>query len=167
MTATHGGAWYLGADPASIDAGLAAFNEAGELRHLALHATGQMPARLASLRRDARQWLQPIADDGAWCCVIERPAAHHGGPTLLAAYGVIVEVVASLLRCPVLTELPSVIDDAAGVVKASGADRKARLRARARELGYDGPSQDVADAVVAAEAARALTLRALPSGVAA
>lgn len=159
MTALLGGSWYIGADPASVDAGLAAFNEAGDLRHLALHATGQMPKRLAQLRTEARQWLHPIAEDGAWCCVIERPAAHHGGPTLLAAYGVMVEVVASVLRCPVLTELPSVIDRVAKVPPAEGLDRKARLRLRAAELGYDGASQDVADAVVAAEAARVLALR--------
>jgi hypothetical protein len=152
-------AWYVGADPASQDAGLAAFSDAGELRHVALKLRGQMPTRLAALRRETRAWLQFVADDGAWCVCVERPSTRHGGATLLASYGVMVEACAALLPCPVLTLVPTQVDDAAQVPAVKGLDRKARIRRRAHELGYDGPSQDVADAVVAAEAARALTLR--------
>lgn len=152
--------WYVGADPASSIAGLAAIGEDGTLIHSLLTVKGQMPDRLVALRREARAWFSDLADDGCWACCIERPSTRHGGATLLASYGVFVEVAASVLSCPVLTLVPTEIDGPAGVAAPTrGVNRKARTMARARTLGYTGDSQDVADAVVAAEAARVLTLR--------
>ena len=153
------GAWYIGVDPASSTAGLAAFDEAGLLLTHEIHVRGQMPDRLVQLRQEARAWLSPLADQGAWCAVVERPSTRHGGATLLASYGVFVEVAASVLSCPVLTLVPTEIDGPAGVAAPTrGVSRKARTMARARTLGYTGDSQDIADAVVCAEAARVLTL---------
>ena len=155
------GAWYIGVDPASSTAGIAAFDEAGTLLTHEIHVRGQMPDRLVALRQEARAWLSPLADQGAWCAVIERPSTRHGGATLLASYGVFVEAAASVLACPVLTLVPTEIDAAASVPQSSSPclPRKSRTFAYARTLGYTGTSQDVADAVVCAEAARVLTLR--------
>ena len=154
------GAWYIGIDPASSQAGLAAFDETGTLLTHEIQVRGQMPDRLVQLRQEARAWLSPLADQGAWCAVVERPSTRHGGATLLGAYGVMVEVAASVLACPVLTLVPTEIDGPAGVAAPTrGVNRKARTMARARTLGYTGDSQDIADAVVCAEAARVLTLR--------
>ena len=155
------GAWYIGVDPASSTAGLAAFDETGTLLTHEIHVTGQMPDRLVKLRQEARAWLSPLAEQGAWCVCVERPSTRHGGATLLASYGVFVEAAASVLSCPVLTLVPTEIDAAASVPAISGPsrNRKARTMARARTLGYTGNSQDIADAVVCAEAARVLTLR--------
>lgn len=153
------GAWFIGGDPASQDAGLAAFSEHGELRTHAIRVRGQMPKRLADLRREVREWIAPLHDDGVWCVCVERPSTRHGGATLLASYGVVVEACASLLTAPILTLVPKEIDAAVNLKKIPGADRKTLLRARALTLGYTGDSQDVADAVVCAHAARVLTER--------
>lgn len=155
-----GGSFYVGLDPASAHAGAAAIDENGNLITRAIHVRGQMPNRLVALRAELREFLHPIADQGAWCTVIERPNTRHGGATLLASYGVFIEATASILRCPVLTLGPQEIDGPAGVRRGVGVDRKAAIRARALELGYGGDSQDVADAVVCAEAARHMTVRA-------
>lgn len=152
-------ACYVGVDPASGTSGLAALDEEGTLQTLELRVTGDLADRLVQIRTDARRWLADIEDDGTWCCVIEKPVTQFGGASLFAAFGVLVEASRSTLACPIHRLTPAEIDPAAGVVKRPGDKRKDATWRRARELGYSGPSQDVADAVVAAAAARELTRR--------
>lgn len=155
-------AYFVGIDPASSDAGIAVLDESGDLRTTALCVRGDMPSRLSALRREARAWLGFVAEAGAWCVVVERPITRHGGATLLGSYGVFVEVAASTLDCPVMTPSPSEIDDLVLGRPLSPLKRKARLMQHAQSLGYRGEVQDVADAVVCADAARALTRRSNP-----
>lgn len=160
-----GGAWFVGLDPASIKAGVAAINDhTGEVRTHEIHVRGrEFARRYVDLRVALRLFLRPIADDGAWCCVVERPKTSRSGATLGGAFGVAMEAAASILDCPVIDLGPQEIDGHAHVKKIRGA-RKECTRARALTLGYAGPSQDVADAVCAAQAARVLVER---TGVAA
>lgn len=153
------GAWYVGVDPASTKAAVAAINDTtGEIRHTAIHVKGrEFARRYVDLRIAIRLFLTPIADDGVWCCVVERPKTTRAGATLIGAYGVAMEAAASILPNGAVHDLgPQEIDGHAGVKKVPGGDRKALTRARARILGYQGDSQDVADAVVCAAAAREL-----------
>ena len=152
-------AWYVGADPASVKAGLAAISESGEIHTFATNLRGTMPERLAALRRETLAFLAPIVDDGAWCAVIERPGTRHGGATLLGAYGVIVEAFQSSLKCPVLT-LASAEWKRHAIGKGNAKDRD--IDVAARLLGYTGASHDVAVAVCCADAARTLTKREYP-----
>lgn len=129
-------------------------HENGDLRHITLHETGELPDRLVRLRSSVRDWLTPVADLGAWCCVIEQPGTRFGGATLLAAYGVCVEAARSILDCPVMT-LPSAQwkREALG----NGAAKKPDVMAGARRLGYRFNDQDAADAICMADCARILS----------
>ncbi len=157
---TVSGAWFVGLDPASTKAGVAAINDTtGEVRTHEIHVRGrEFARRYVDLRISIRLFLTPIADDGVWCCVVERPNTSRSGATLGGAFGVAMEAAASILDCPVHDLGPQEIDGHAGVKKIRGA-RKECTRARALTLGYSGGSQDVADAVVCAHAARVLTER--------
>lgn len=153
-------AWYVGLDPASIKAGVAAINDTtGEIRTHEIHVRGrEFARRYVDLRIAIRLFLTPIADDGVWCCVVERPNTHRSGTVLGGAFGVAIEAAASILSCPVHDLGPQQIDPLARVTQIRGG-RKDCIRARAKILGYTGTSQDVADAVICADAARALTER--------
>lgn len=146
--------WYVGVDAGSNHAGLAAIHETGIVRHTLIEPKGDLPCRLVLLRRGARHFLSSLAEDGAWACVIERPNTRHGGVTLLAAYGVLMEAARSSLRCPVLD-----VASAAWKARSVGHGRATvgQVRARALELGYDGPSEDVCVAVCCADTARLLS----------
>lgn len=145
---------FVGIDPGSRAAGLATMREDGSLRHITLHATGDLPDRLVWLRSEARQWLAPVADEGAWCCVIEQPGTRFGGASLLAAYGVLVEAARSVLRCPVMT-LPSAQWKKSAL--GNGAAKKHDVMVAARLLGYRFSDQDTADAICMADCARVLS----------
>lgn len=150
--------WHIGIDPASVNVGLAAIREDGELRHQSLHATGEFEDRYVWLRGEVRRWLTPFADDGIWNVVIERPVTRgHGstgsGAVLLGAFGVIVEATRSMLPNTIVQTLT----DAQWKSHAlTGRAKKADIFVGARLLGYDGSSQDVADAICIADAARVL-----------
>lgn len=153
--------WYIGVDPASRLAGLAALHENGEWRHTVIQAPkGEATQRFVYLRKETRQWLQQFADDGVWCCVVERPNT-HGNATLLGAYGVLCEAVASSLQCAVMTVGPGEIDKLVFGTVCKPKTRKQSLLAYAHTLGYKGDSQDVADAMACALAAHHLTTDAL------
>lgn len=153
--------YYVGLDPASSHVGLAAISDTGSIVHRALHVRGDMPTRLVALRREARAWLDELAVTGTWCCVAEKPVTRFGGATLLASYGVLVEAASSSLTCPVLTLTPKQVDAAALGFPVPAKTRKTRLMDHARSLGYEGGSQDIADALACADAARVLTARSL------
>ena len=146
--------YFVGIDPGSRAAGLAAMHEDGSLRHITFHENGELPDRLVRLRANVRSWLAPFADIGCWCCVIEQPGTRFGGATLLASYGVCVEAARSVLQCPVLT-LPSAQwkREALG----NGAAKKTDVMDAARLLGYRFSDQDSADAICMADAARVLS----------
>ena len=163
------GASYVGIDPASSVIGLAAIDEAGNVtsRELDVRAGLTPRERREPLRRlvwlcdETARWLRDVNETGVWCCVLELPLAHHGGASLLGAVGALGMTAQRVMpEVPVHQLIPASIDALAGVKKVAGVDRKALIRAQALTLGYDGDSQDVADAVVAAAAARTLTLRA-------
>lgn len=148
--------YYIGIDPSSRHVGLAALHEHGTLTHQALHATGDLPDRLVWLRQEIRRWLTPIADQGVMCAIVENPgivSRQRGYEAKLAGYGVCLEAARSMLACPVL-DLRS--GEWKSHVLASGAAKKDDVMAGARLLGYTGGSQDVADAVCIADAARVL-----------
>lgn len=148
---------YIGIDPASSLAAVASIDENANVRHAVLRARGtDMPRRLGTLRTQLLEFLTDARDVGSWCCVVEIPITRFPNPTLLAAYGVLTECAGHALRCPVLTLTPSEIDALVWRAGKPGGDRKARCMSRARELGYVGDSQDVADALVAADCARVL-----------
>ena len=136
--------WYVGIDPGSRHTGLAAVHDDGALRTQTIHPTGELPDRLVFLRKSVRLWLADIAQDGAWCCVVEQPGTRFGGASLLAAYGICVEAAASSLKCPVMT-LPSA--QWKKLALGNGAAKKSDVMAAAREFGYDGADQDQADAI--------------------
>lgn len=151
--------WFIGIDPSSVRVGLAALHENGELRHQALHATGTVPHRFVWLRQEVRRWLTPYADMGVMCVVIEDPAHHQAGSVLRASLGVVLEAAQSMLPDTAVHVLKSTEVKLAAL--GNGAGKKADLMAGARLLGYMGDSQDVADAVVCADAARVLTAKNL------
>lgn len=146
--------YFVGIDPASGTTGLAAISETGALKHQAVHLNGDLPDRLVNLRTIARRWLASIAEEGAWCCVVERPSTVHGGASLFASYGVLIEAARSSLACPVIVL-------GTGEWKrhacGNGAAKKPDVMAMAVGLGYEGGLQDVADALGCAVAARVLT----------
>lgn len=147
--------WYLGFDPSSRQVGMAALHENGDLRHQALHATGDVADRFVWLRGEIRSWVAPYADMGVMCVVIEDPATHLAGSTLRASLGVVLEAVRSMLPNTAVHVLKST--EVKRRALGNGAGKKADLMAGARLLGYTGASQDVADAVCCADAARVLT----------
>jgi hypothetical protein len=150
---------FLGLDPASHLAAVASIDESARLRYAELRvpASWETFRRLTELRKQLREFLHEAADVGVHAAVIERPAAHHGGATLLASYGVLAECASSMLECVVWPVTPQDIDARVwqGRTRPRG-DRKARNMLHARSLGYPGCSQDVADALVAADCARLL-----------
>ena len=148
--------WHSGIDPGSINCGLAALTDSGDMRTqlIELKPRRPMPDRLVQLRTEIRRWLTQFADDGTWCAVVENPVHERGGSTLLAAYGVCVEAASSVLRCPVMTPTNS---EWKGHALANGAAKKPHVMTHALLLGYAGVSQDVADAIGCADAARVLT----------
>lgn len=151
--------WYVGIDPSSRAVGLAALHEGGELRHQALHATGDVADRFVWLRSEIRRWLAPLADLGVMCVVIEDPATHHAGSTLRASLGVTLEATRSMLPDTAVHVLKST--EVKRLALGNGAGKKADLMIGARLLGYTGTSQDVADAICCADAARVLTAKNL------
>lgn len=160
-TAAPSGAWFIGLDPSSIKAGIAAINDVtGEVRTHEIHIKGrEFARRYVDMRIAIRLFLTPFADDGVWACVVERPTTRNSGATLGGAFGVAMEAAASILPGGAVHDLsPQQVDAIAGV-KRIPKQRKACTRARALILGYDGLSQDVADAVCCAQAARVLTER--------
>lgn len=157
------GPWYCGVDPSSTKVGVAAISEGtGEVRFAAIHVKGsEFPRRFVEVRIAIRLFLQPLADDGVCCVVVERPTTTKSGATLGGAFGVAIEAAASMLPTAAIHDLsPQQIDGHARVAGYSRGDRKTSTASRAYQLGYRGDSQDVADAVVCAAAARTLTERA-------
>lgn len=148
--------YFVGIDPASRAAGLATMREDGSLQHttILVRAT-ELPDRLVELRARVRTWLTPVADVGAWCCVIEQPGVRFATPTLLAAYGVCVEAARSVLRCPVMTPSSAQWKKLA---LGNGAAKKHDVMAAAHLLGYTGGDQDAADAICMADAARVMSI---------
>lgn len=172
------GAFFVGVDPSSNLVGLAAFDEAGVLTTRVLNPADGLTTReratpfrrLVWLCDQTAAWLRGLEDQGVWCAVVEQPSTRHGGATLMGAFGAVgMTVQRALPEVPVHALVPGMIDPLARVVKPLGMDRKTALRACASYLGYHGPSQDVCDAVVCAEAARELCRREFgtDSGVAA
>ena len=152
--------YYLGLDPSSRAVGLAAIHETGELHHHLLTAPGNVVAdRFVWLRREIRQWITPFADTGVMCAVIEDPAMHLAGSTLRASLGVVLEAVRSILPNTAIHVLKST--EIKRHALGNGAGKKRDLMTGARLLGYDGDSQDVADAICCADAARVLTAKNL------
>lgn len=149
--------WYVGIDPSSRHLGLAALHENGQLRYQGISATGDVPDRFVFIRASIRQWLAQYADDGVWCIVIEDPATRHQSSTLAASLGVCVEAARSILPDAALHILKSA--HIKRLALGSGAGKKPDMMAHARTLGYTDGLQDVADAVVCADAARVLTSR--------
>lgn len=150
---------WIGIDPASSLAAVATIDEHATLRYAELRASGREPLRrLTVLRGQLRVFLADAIEVGAWACVIEKPVTRFGGAALFGAFGVLGELASSHLECPVLDLTPAQIDARVyrDVSRPAG-DRKARSMAYARSLGYDGDSQDIADAVVAADCARLLS----------
>jgi hypothetical protein len=150
---------FLGIDPASSLAAVASIDEHAGLRYAELRASGEPLRRLDSIGRQLREFLNAAADVGVHACVIERPVTRHGGMTLGGAFGVCGVEAVRALACPVVDWTPAQID--ARVYRAgkpAGGDRKARSMAHARSLGYEGGSQDIADALVAADCARLLCM---------
>lgn len=150
--------WHIGIDPGSRSIGLAAINDDGELRHQAYHVGGEVPDRLVRIRRYVRRWVQALADEGVWNVVIEQPGTRFGGAVLLGSFGVILEATRSVLPRTVVHELTSA--SWKRIALGDGAAKKPDVMKRARELGYTGSWQDVADAVCIAEAARVLAEQA-------
>jgi len=146
--------WHIGVDPSSQRVGLAALHENGDLAHHQLHATGDVADRFVWLRAEIRGWLAPYADTGVMCAVIEDPATHQAGSTLRASLGVVLEATRSMLPNTAVHVLKST--QIKRLALGNGAGKKADLMAGARLLGYTGASQDVADAVCCADAARVL-----------
>lgn len=155
--------WYVGIDPGSRDAGLAALHENGDLRTLPLHATGEFPSRLDTLYETAVGWLSDIGDEGSWCCVIERPIARgtRNSNVLLASFGVLMLAARRTLACPIL-DLASASWKAA-VCENGGRAKEEHVTARALQLGYTGANHDVAVAVCCAATARQLAEAQLPA----
>lgn len=149
--------WYIGVDPSSVRVGLAAIHENGELRHQVLHATGDVADRFVWLRSEIRRWLTPYADMGVMCVVIEDPDMHLAGSVVRASLGVVLEATRSMLPDTVVHVLKST--EVKRHALGNGAGKKADLMAGARLLGYAGSSQDAADAVCCADAARVLTAK--------
>lgn len=147
--------WFLGVDPSSQRVGLAAIHENGDLAVASLHARGDVADRFVELRASIRRWIVPFADHGVWCVVIEDPATHQAGSTLRASLGVCLEAVRSALPNTAVHVLKST--EVKRIALGDGAGKKADLMVGARLLGYQGSSQDIADAVCCADAARVLT----------
>jgi Holliday junction resolvasome RuvABC endonuclease subunit len=155
-----GSAWYVGIDAGSIKCGLAALNDDGDITtHLVeLKARTAMPDRLVALDLAVAAWLTRLADTGTWCCVVENPVHERGGSTLLASYGVCVAAARRMLRCPVMTPTNT---EWKSHTPVGGKAKKDDVMRYSRLLGYEGDSQDIADAVGCADAARALTAKSL------
>jgi hypothetical protein len=149
---------FVGIDPASSVSAVASLDDDAVLRHAVLRASGRdMPRRLGSLRRQLIEFLGDAIDVGSYACVVEVPVTRFTNPTLLAAYGVMVECAGTVLKCPVLTLTPAELDDwAYRAGRPEGVTRKERSMRLAWAHGYDGDSQDIADAVVCCVVARLL-----------
>lgn len=147
-------AHFIGIDPGSHSAGLAAINEdGGLLTHNPQPAGNELPSRLKQLRASAAHFLYDISQEGAWCVVVENPYTRHSNPSTLASFGVLLEVAASVLSCPI-------VDVRSNQWKAravgNGRASAAEVLGCARSLGYGGVCQDVAVAVCCADVARRL-----------
>lgn len=173
LSGTPVGAFCVGIDAASNLVGLAAIDEAGQLITRELDAKDGLTVieRRSPLRRmvwlcdQTAAWLRDIHEHGVWCCCLEQPSTRHGGAVLLGAFGALGMTAQRVMPEVVVHEIvPARLDELAGVQRrrlptapSARESRKLATSRRAAELGYLGDSQDVADAVVAAQAARVLT----------